>query len=209
LYFYDYGNIDHPAEWKLSQDGVVLARATTPSTGKIRVPQFENVRPPDLHKPVMLNAPGGPITVPILDRAFDLARQTTATSSSSEHGYSPAGVIDGNASGYPHGKQFEWASNHEKAGAWVKLEWSQPQTIDTIWIYDRPNTTDQVLGGLLTFDDGSTLDVDELPNDGAKPAEMTFPAKTVRSVTFKITKVTEATQNAGVAEIAAFRPADK
>jgi hypothetical protein len=210
LYFYGDEGLDHPAGWKLVQDGVVLARQTTPSTGKVRVPQFENVgRPADLHKPLQLVGIGDPIPVSVLDRAFDVARLANATSSSSEHGYSPAGVIDGNASGYPHGKQFEWASDHEKTGAWVKLEWAQPQTIDTIWIYDRPNTTDQVLGGVLTFDDGTTLDVGELPNDGTKPNELSFPAKTARSVTFQITKVTESTQNAGVAEIAAFRPADK
>lgn len=202
-----------PVEWKLVQEDVTLASTTSRETNKQPMPHFDGIRRPDLHKPIELVALDAraedSIAIPILDRMFDLARSATTTASSSEHGYSPAGVIDGNASGYPHGKQFEWASNDEKTGAWVKLEWAQPQTIDTIWIYDRPNTTDQVLGGLLTFDDGSTLDVGELPNDGAKPIELSFPAKTVRSVTFRITKVSHETQNTGVAEIAAFKPADK
>jgi hypothetical protein len=150
-----------------------------------------------------------PQPISMLDRMFDIARSATATASSTESGYSAAGAIDGNASGYPHGKQFEWASAKETVGAWIKLEWKDPQTIDTILLYDRPNTTDHVTGGVIKFDDGSTVDVVDLPNDGATPVEVNFAAKTVRSLTFTVTKVSAQTQNAGIAEIAAFHPAAK
>jgi len=206
-------------EWELRQDQRVLATISTPGARKNLVPTFDSSapRPADLHGSIELiakpQAASGNQTysmpISILDRTFDVARAATATSSSSESGYTASGAIDGTASGYPHGKQFEWASNHEKTGAWVKLEWPRPQTIDTIWIYDRPNSTDQILGGILTFDDGSTLDVGELPNDGVKPIELTFPAKTIRSLAFKVSNVTEATQNAGVSEIAVFRSAGR
>ncbi|MBC8106871.1 MAG: discoidin domain-containing protein, partial [Anaerolineae bacterium] len=209
IYFYGNEGLDHPAEWKLKQDGVVLASQTTGSTGKIAIPQFENVRRPDLHKPIELVAGAVSMPISILDRAFDVARQATATASSTESGYTAAGAIDGNASGYPRGKQFEWASAKETVGASIKLEWKDPQTIDTILLYDRPNTTDHVTGGVIKFDDGSTVDVGDLPNDGATPVELSFPAKTVRSLTFTVTKVSAQTQNAGISEIAAFHPATK
>lgn len=203
-------------EWQLSQDGVVLSRKTTEASSKVAVPKFDSVqRPKDLSKPIELvakpQAPGGAsrysTQLSALDRAFDLARSATATASSTESGYTAAGAIDGNASGYPHGKQFEWASAKETVGAWIKLEWKDPQTIDTILLYDRPNTTDHVTGGLIMFDDGSTLEVGALPNDGATPVEVKFPTKTVRSLTFSVTKVSGDTRNAGISEIAAFHPA--
>ncbi|CAN5422538.1 hypothetical protein BH09PLA1_BH09PLA1_29940 [soil metagenome] len=209
---------EQSVEWELKQGETVLAKRTTEGSGKIVVPEFDSVRrPTDLRIPIELiakpQAANGAVEhslpVSILDRAFDVARTATATASSTENGYTAAGAIDGNASGYPHGKQFEWASEHEKTGAWITLEWKDAQTIDTILLYDRPNTTDHVTGGLITFDDGSTIEVGELPNDGSKPVELNFKPKTVRSLTFKVTEVSAETQNAGISEIAAFPPASR
>jgi hypothetical protein len=196
-------------EWKLIQNDVVLASTTTKNARKLAVPKFDSVRRPDLHKPSELVVADQTFPVSVLDAPFNLARSATATASSSEPDYTAAGAINGKASGYPHGKHHEWASAKEKAGASIKLEWSEPQTIDAILLYDRPNLTDHVTGAMITFDDGSAIDVGELPNDGRKPVELNFPPKTIRSLTFKVTKVSDATENAGISEIAVYQPAAK
>ncbi|MGN6625584.1 MAG: glycoside hydrolase family 31 protein, partial [Tepidisphaeraceae bacterium] len=49
------------------------------------------------------------------------------------------GLNDGKADGYPGPAEHEWASRREKAGAWAKLEWKAPQSIDRVVLFDRPN----------------------------------------------------------------------
>lgn len=124
-----------------------------------------------------------------------------ATASSCEKEYSPDGAFDGEADGYPNDKSCEWASNGEKAGAWVKVEWPEPRTISGLLVYDRPNRDDQVLAATVTFDDGSSVAIGELVNDGKTPAKVAFPARKVKSLTFRVDKVSASTRNAGVAEI--------
>jgi hypothetical protein len=135
----------------------------------------------------------------------NVALTANVSSSSSQPGYSPNGAVDGVVSGYPQDESAEWASNGEKEGAWIKLSWDTPQTIDRIVLYDRPNDDDQVLSGKLTFDDGTSVDVGALPNDASTGAEIKFAPKTVKSVTFTVTSAKSSTQNAGLSEIAVYR----
>ena len=65
--------------------------------------------------------------------------------------------------GFPNDIAKEWASNGEKAGAWIKLSWDKPQKIDRVWLFDRPNTLDQVTAGTLEFSDGSTIEARKAP----------------------------------------------
>lgn len=102
------------------------------------------------------------------------------------------GVADGVAD------SRDWVTEGETAGAWIRLDWGAPATIMGVDLYDLPNPSDNVLSGTLTFDDGSTIPVASLPPGGA-PRRITFPAKTVRSVVFRIDHAQGL--NAGLAEI--------
>jgi alpha-glucosidase (family GH31 glycosyl hydrolase) len=130
----------------------------------------------------------------------DLAHRAKAEASSG----SAAGAIDGKIGGYPNDGSLEWASNGEKEGAWIKLTWPDPVRASSIWLYDRPNPKDQVLAGILEFDDGTTMDVGMLPNDASRPFKITFPTKSIRWVKFIVTKISQKTENIGLSEIAVF-----
>ena len=145
-----------------------------------------------------------PASVSALSK-LDLAREATATASSTEQGYSAAGAIDGVADGYPGDKKCEWSSDHETVGANITLTWTSDQTISRVALYDRPNDVDQVLGGQLVFSDGSTAAFGELANDGKTPTTITFAPKQVRWMRVEIGKVSATTKNAGLAEIAVFK----
>ena len=134
----------------------------------------------------------------------NVAGTAKVTVSGTEGGYSAEGVVDGVAGGYPDDKSQEWSAG-STVGATLTLTWATPQTIDHILLYDRLNLTDQITSGLITFSDGSTLPVGALPDDAKTPFDLHFPAKTVTSLTFKVTGVKAGTQNAGLAEIAVFR----
>ena len=134
----------------------------------------------------------------------NVALTAKVSANGSEAGYSTAGANDGVAGGYPGDKTQEWSSGKLTGGV-LRLDWNAPQTIDRILLYDRPNLDDQVTSGLLTFSDGSTLPVGDLPDDAKTPREVRFPAKTVTWLSFTITGVKPTTQNGGLAEIAVFR----
>jgi hypothetical protein len=53
------------------------------------------------------------------------------------------GFTDGQGSPPPGGDPtHEWATTGGKAGSWLQLEWSSPQAIDHVVLYDRPNQDD-------------------------------------------------------------------
>ena len=87
----------------------------------------------------------------------------------------------------------------------MQLNWDKAQTINRIWLFDRPNTNaDQVTAGTLIFSDGSSIYVGELPDDASAAKEITFGPKEVTWLKFVVTSVKPETQNIGLAEIAVF-----
>ena len=97
------------------------------------------------------------------------------------------------------------AADGEKASATLQLKWDKTQTINRIWLFDRPNThADQVTAGKLIFSDESTITVGELPDDASSAKEITFSPKKVNWLKFVVTNVKAQTQNIGLAEIAVF-----
>jgi hypothetical protein len=127
----------------------------------------------------------------------------TASSQDTSTGQTALKAVDGSILGYPVDYTHEWATVGKKAGAWINLAWSSPQTLTSITLYDRPNTDDQITGGTIAFSDGSTLSVGALPNTGTA-LTLNFAAKTVTSLRLTVTSVSSTTQNIGLAEIQAF-----
>ena len=134
----------------------------------------------------------------------NLARKAEVMVSSTSKGYQRNALIDGVAEGFPRNQAAEWASNHGGVGTKVKLVWEMPEEVGSLWLFDRPNESDQVCGAKITFSDGSTVEVGELPNDGATPFRLKFPAKIITWLEVTITKVGPKTKNVGFSEIAVF-----
>ena len=148
-----------------------------------------------------------PETLPVTYDLFaddNVARKAKATASGSQAGYSPQAAIDGLVGGYPANNDQEWSAG-STVGAWLRLAWDAPQTVDHVVLFDRPNTTDQVTSGTLTFSDGSTVNFGALPDDAQTGLAVPFPPKTITWVKFTVTGVKPGTQNAGLSEIAVFR----
>ena len=131
----------------------------------------------------------------------NIARQASATASSqnTSTGQTAAKAIDGVAQGYPTDSSKEWATAGGKSGSWIQLNWSGPQSMSKVVLYDRPNTSDQITGGTLTFSDGSSVAVGSLNNSGTATT-VSFPARTATWVRLTATTVSSATANVGLAE---------
>jgi hypothetical protein len=140
-----------------------------------------------------------------LKSSSNIAPKAKVTASSTYKGYSAEAAIDQVVGGYPEDISAEWASNGQKASASLQLSWDKPQTINRIWLFDRPNTNaDQVTAGTLAFSDGSSINIGELPDDASAAKEITFSPKKVTWLKFVVTAVKPETQNIGLAEIAVF-----
>lgn len=141
-----------------------------------------------------------------------LATVTASSENSSDSRWDDQSVVkavDGVADGYATGlanlhTRFpwaEWATKNEGAGAWLSLAYDEVQKVTKIKIYDRPNTDDHITNSHLEFDDGTTLEVGELPNDGSVKEISLGEGKEVKNIKFVVDEVSESTTAVGLAEI--------
>lgn len=144
-----------------------------------------------------------PVAAAARDQGVDIAPNATASASSENGGTGQLAskAIDGVVDGFPGDFTREWATNHGKAGSWLNLQWSSPQTANAFILYDRPNLNDQITGGNIQFDSGLTYSFGALNNDGTLNVLNLAVVPTFRSMRLNITSVSGSTINIGLAEI--------
>lgn len=144
------------------------------------------------------------VNVPAPPASNNIAPSATVTASSQES-VDQAGLkaVDGVVDGYPGDSTHEWATLHQGVGAWLRLDWAVPYIVDKITLYDRPNSSDQIMAATIAFSDGSSVVVGPLNNDGSATT-YTFPARVINTLTMTVTSVSSETLNVGLAEIQVF-----
>jgi len=123
----------------------------------------------------------------------------TVSSQNAATGQLGTKAVDGIVDGYPGDYSREWATTGQLNGAWINLAWSSGVTVSQVILYDRPNLSDNILSGTLSFSDGSTVPVGTLPNNGAGLA-VSFAPRSVSWLRFTINNAVGL--NTGLAEIA-------
>jgi len=127
----------------------------------------------------------------------------TASSESVWNNQQAIKAIDGVVAGYPADSTREWATNGEKAGAWIQLNWNAPRTVSKVVLFDRPNTNDQITSATLTFSNGSTVSVGALDNAGGA-VTVNFAPVVTSSVKVIVKTVSGSTVNVGLSELQVF-----
>lgn len=131
----------------------------------------------------------------------NLAFRASITASSST-GQAPAAYIaDGMVGGYLQLPDRDWVAENETAGAWVQLDWAEGQSITRIVLHDIPDREINVTEGVLTFSDGSSISVSQLPVDG-KPLTVPVSKDGITWVRFTINDVSGTA--AGLSELEVF-----
>jgi hypothetical protein len=147
------------------------------------------------------------ITVAAASGATNVAPLATATASSqnTSTGQLASSAIDGVISGYPADNTAEWATQGGGVGSWLELTWSEPYTLSSVVLFDRPNLDDQITSGTLTFSDGTVISFGELSNAGTTGLTVT-PTTPITTTTLlmTVTGVSATTANIGLSEIQAF-----
>jgi hypothetical protein len=143
-----------------------------------------------------------------VNSAYGNVAELARISASSERIGSPAvKAADGLKSGYPYDSGNEWVSESQSAGAWLELAWDRPYRVQTFVLYDRPDLSSRILQGNLRFDDGSSVAIGSLSNDGTGKVIRLPQAKVTRSVKLTVTSATG--QATGLSEVEVFgRTAD-
>lgn len=93
--------------------------------------------------------------------------------------------------------------NDAQKTATVKFD--SPKTVSCVSLYDNFGLNSNILGGVITFSDGSKVEVPALNADGSETRVVFEPKHNITSFTFK---VTEYEGVAGLDEIEAFENAD-
>ena len=139
----------------------------------------------------------------------DITASSENSSDSRWDDQSAVKAVDGIADGYATGlanlhTRFpwaEWVTKNEGAGAWLNLAFNEEYKVSTIKLYDRPNTDDQITASHLELDDGTRIEVGELPNDGSVKVINLGEEKVVKNIKFVVDKVSDSTTAVGLAEI--------
>lgn len=128
-------------------------------------------------------------TLGMLAGPYNIAPLARVTASSTLEGYTPEAVVDGIIRVDGKG---EWASAAEQMFwgetdyPWIMLDWDKPVTINCVTLYDRPGSQSHTAGATLRFSDGSCLDVEQIPADGA-PRTVRFPDKVTEWLKVEVT----------------------
>jgi LmbE family N-acetylglucosaminyl deacetylase len=165
---------------------VTSVSASTRNVGLSEITVRSATAPPVVTQPVLTDVTAGAVATASWDDAA--AGQTAAK------------AIDGVADGYPGAAANEWVAPWGRTGVALTLTWSAPVTMDTIVLHDRPNPSDRITGGTLTFSDGSVVEVPALDDSGGATT-VTFPARSSTSVVLTTTSVSATTRNVGLAEL--------
>jgi LmbE family N-acetylglucosaminyl deacetylase len=177
---------------------VAPANATddNPLTFQLVVSDGQFSSPPDSVQVTVANSAGFGINV---------ARSATASASSANTatGSTAAKAIDGVISGAPVDPKREWATVNQKAGS-LKLTWPTAQYIDKLVLYDRPNLTDQIACGTLSFSDGTSIRIGTLDNAASEGRQFDIAPRNITSLTLSILRPSPSTTSVGLAELQAF-----
>ena len=76
---------------------------------------------------------------------------------------------------------YKWSPDENDTNRYVTLKFNKPIDIASVRLYDDPQIDNQILSGLLTFSDGSSLAIEELNNSGSATV-VDFPTK--KRITF-------------------------
>lgn len=87
----------------------------------------------------------------------------------------------------------------------VTVKFDSPKTVSCVSLYDNFGLNSNILGGVITFSDGSKVEVPALNADGSETRVVFEPKHNITSFTFKVTEY-EGVE--GLDEIEAFENAD-
>lgn len=87
----------------------------------------------------------------------------------------------------------------------VTVKFDSPKTVSCVSLYDNFGLNSNILGGVITFSDGSKVEVPALNADGSETRVVFEPKHNITSFTFKVTYYEGV---AGLDEIEAFENAD-
>lgn len=99
-----------------------------------------------------------------------------------------------------------WASKGER-DAWFELKWDSPVTISAFAIFDRPNKYDDIERAIITFSDGDSIEVKDIPNGGRRKEITLSEPKTITSLKAELFG-TSYTSNIGLNALEVYDKAD-
>lgn len=131
----------------------------------------------------------------------NLAYRASIAASSAQADAPASYVADGVIGSYLQLPDRNWIAANETTGAWIQMTWDEGQNISQIVLHGCPDGDNTVTQGTLSFSDGTSIAVGQLPADG-KPLSVDVECTGVTWVRFTISGVSGT--SAGLSEMEVF-----
>jgi hypothetical protein len=116
----------------------------------------------------------------------NIAKDAKITVSSTKPGFSAEALVDGEIGIYAKNSKYDWVTDGETAGAWVKLEWDKNTEVDSIWIYDSAAPQRMLKSGKVTISHGNNTTTVEFPREPGAAAVVRVDGKKIKWMKFEV-----------------------
>lgn len=98
-------------------------------------------------------------TIPLIN----VAGTARVTVSSVKPGHYAAAIIDGEVVVDAYKQRYDWVSDGEQQGAWVRLNWDLPQRVRAVFVYGSVLTARRVTRATVRLSDGTEISLHDIP----------------------------------------------
>ena len=124
--------------------------------------------------------------------------QSAVTASSSAQGMAPSALFSADSEDFPETDDLVWQADGETTGAWVKVQWDSPRSVDRLRMSAPPAADAGFATALIEFSDRSTLMV---AADEEGKLDVVFPERRVTSARVIFDQVDDGDEAAGLSAL--------
>lgn len=118
----------------------------------------------------------------------NIADEAEITVSSEKESNKAFYLKDGEIGIYNKNSMYEWENEYADKEPWIKLEWNEIKTIDTILIYYSSDVHKRPVSGKLILSNGKVLDNVAIPKEKGEASVISFDPQEIKWVKFIINK---------------------
>lgn len=114
----------------------------------------------------------------------NIAGEAEVSASFAKEGSKLSYITDGEIGIYKKNAQFQWLNGSSDKKPWVKLEWKEKKTIESVLVYYSSITNNKPVSGKLILSNGRVVENVTIPKEKGAASILNFEAQEVKWIKF-------------------------